>query len=419
MATRSPKDTPEQASEIIDGAAPRTPRKAKRAALSPEEAEARARAKAHKAAAKAVADKLKAVKKAAEPQPEPPTRLQSVGKAIALSAAARQVATFRAPRLRIPALRVPRIKVSAFKVPAFKIPPFRRPRFSRPRMPDFNFTLPKGAALKAAGLAAAVGVGWLLGAQTYDASARSPQVIDAVASLATRLDDVEAATRQTQAQDLAGMKSSLAAMQANVEASRAQTHTAIIEFSARVDKLDRETAARLASAGRQAADRFDRMDREIAARLGEVSKASAQTSQRVEKLEQRPVPAVASSAPAALPSLVQPAPVALPPVSAAAPPATAPQSFSPPLPPMAIPSETTQVAPTPPRSARASRIPVNGYVLREVRGDGVAVLEGHTGLRKVTMGDAIPGAGTVRAIQKRGSDWVVVTSIGVIDGRGY
>ena len=91
----------------------------------------------------------------------------------------------------------------------------------------------------------------------------------------------------------------------------------------------------------------------------------------------------------------------------------------PPLPPLAIPSETTVVAPTPPRSAKASRIPVNGYVLREVRGDGVAVLEGHTGLRKVTMGDAIPGAGTVRAIQKRGSEWVVVTSIGVIDGKAY
>ena len=109
MATRSPKDTSAEASEIIDGAAPRTPRKAKRAALSPEEAEARARAKAHKAAAKAVAEKLKAVKKAAEPQPEPPTRLQTVGKAIALSAAARQIATFRAPRIHVPAFRFPRI----------------------------------------------------------------------------------------------------------------------------------------------------------------------------------------------------------------------------------------------------------------------------------------------------------------------
>ena len=411
MATRSPKDTSAEASEIIDGAAPRTPRKAKRAALSPEEAEARARAKAHKAAAKAVAEKLKAVKKAAEPQPEPQTRLQTVGKAIALSAAARQIATFRAPRIQVPAFRFPRIEASAFK-----IPPFRRPRFSRPRMPDFNFTLPKGAALKAAGLAAAVGAGWLLGAQTYDASARSPQVIDAVASLATRLDDVEAATRQTQAQDLAGMKSSLAAMQANVEASRAQTHTAIIEFSARVDKLDRETAARLASAGRQAVDRFERMDREIVARLGEVSKAVAQTSQRVDKLEQRPVPVVATGAPS-LPTFIQPAPVVSP---APAPSSALPShSSQPPLPPLAIPSETTVVAPTPPRSAKASRIPVNGYVLREVRGDGVAVLEGHTGLRKVTMGDAIPGAGTVRAIQKRGSEWVVVTSIGEIDGKAY
>ena len=405
MATRSPRE-PKQAPEILDGdvATPKAPRKARRAALPPEEQEALARAKAHKAAAKAVKDKLNAVKKAAEPQPEPPTRLQTVGKAIALSSAARQIATFRAPRFHVP----------AFRIPPFKIPPFRRPRFSRPRMPDFNFTMPKGAALKAAALAAAVGLGWLLGAQTYDASARAPEVINAMASLATRMDDVEAATGRIQAQDLAGMKTSLATMQANVEASRAQTHMAIIEFSARVDKLDRETAVRLAAAGRQAVERFDRMDREISARLGEVGKAAAQTSQRVEKLEQRPAAPLTTGVSLSLPSLAQPAPVMLAPIPAALP---APQPVAPPLPPMAIPGETTQVAPTPPRSAKA-RIPVNGYVLRDVR-DGVAVLEGHTGLRQVTMGDAIPGAGTVRAIQKRGSEWVVVTSIGVIDGKAY
>jgi hypothetical protein len=281
-------------------------------------------------------------------------------------------------------------------------------------MPDFNVSMPKGAALKAAALAAAVGLGWLLGAQTHDASARAPEVINAMASLATRMDDVEAVTGRIQAQDLAGMKTSLATMQANVEASRAQTHMAIIEFSARVDKLDRETAARLAAAGRQAVDRFDRMDREISARLGEVGKAAAQTSQRVEKLEQRPAAPLTTGVSLSLPSLAQPAPVMMAPIPAALP---APQPVAPPLPPMAIPGETTQVAPTPPRSAKA-RIPVNGYVLRDVR-DGVAVLEGHTGLRQVTMGDAIPGAGTVRAIQKRGSEWVVVTSIGVIDGKAY
>ena len=409
MAIRSPQEDRSQAPEILDGeaAAPKAPRKARRAALPPEEKEALARAKAHKAAAKAVKDKLNAVKKAAEPQPAPPTPLQVVGKAIALSAAARRIATLRAPSFKVP----------AFRMPAIRIPPFERPRFSRPRMPQFQFTLPKGAALKAAALVAALGAGWLLGAQTHDASARSPQLFDAVASLATRMDDVETTTRQIQAQDFAGMKSSLATMQANVEASRAQTHMAIIEFSARVDKLDRETAARLAAAGRQAVDRFDRMDREISARLGEVGKAAAQTAQRVEKLEQRPAAPLTTGVSLSLPSLAQPAPVMLAPVPAATPAPPAPQPVAPPLPPMAIPAETTQVAPTPPRSAKA-RIPVNGYVLREVR-DGVAVLEGHTGLRQVTMGDAIPGAGTVRAIQKRGSEWVVVTSIGVIDGKAY
>jgi len=412
MAIRSPqKDAsqdPKQAAESLDGvaAAPKAPRKARRAASPTEEQEALARAKANKAAAKAVKDKLKAVKKAAEPQPEPPTPLQAVGKAIALSAAARRVATLRVPSFQIP----------AFRVPAFRIPPFRRPRFSRPPMPDFKFTLPRGAALKAGALVAALGVGWLLGAQTYDASARAPQVLDAMASLATRLDEVEAASRQMQSQDLAGMKASLTAMQQNLEASRAQTHMAIIEFTARVDKLDKETGARMAAAGRQTIDRFERMDRDVSARIGEVSRAVAQTAQRIDKLEQRPAPPVASVSPAPLPTFAQPAPMIPAPAPALAPQSVAP--VAPPLPPLAIPSETTQVAPTPPRGARASRIPVNGYVLREVR-DGVAVLEGHAGLRQVTLGDAIPGAGTVRAIQKRGGEWVVVTSIGVIDGKAY
>jgi hypothetical protein len=342
MATRSPRD-PKPAVESLDGdaVAPKAPRKARRAASPTEEQEALARTKAHKAAAKAVKDKLKAVKKAAEPQPEPPTPLQAVGKAIALSAAARRVATLRVPSFQIP----------AFRVPAFRIPPFRRPRFSRPPMPDFKFTLPRGAALKAGALVAALGVGWLLGAQTQDASARAPQVLDAMASLASRLDEVEAASRQMQSQDLVGMKASLAAMQENLEASRAQTHMAIIEFTARVDKLDKETAARMASAGRQTIERFEKMDREVAARLGEVNRVVAQTAQRIEKLEQRPAPAAASISPAPLPTFAQPAPLA---PAAVAPPA------APPLPPLAIPSETTQVAPTPPRNARASRNPMNG-----------------------------------------------------------
>lgn len=412
MASHSPRD-PKPAVESLDGAAvaPKAPRKARRAASPTEEQEALARTKAHKAAAKAVKDKLKAVKKAAEPQPEPPTPLQAVGKAIALSAAARRVATLRAPSFQIPAFRL-----SAFRVPAFRMPPFRRPRFTRPPMPDFKFTLPRGAALKAGALVAALGVGWLLGAQTQDASARAPQVLDAMASLASRLDEVEAASRQMQSQDLVGMKASLAAMQENLEASRAQTHMAIIEFTARVDKLDKEAGARMAAAGRQTIERFERMDREVSARIGEVSRAVAQTAQRLDKLEQRPAPPVASVSPAPLPTFAQPAPIIPAPPAALAPQAAAPAA--PPLPPLAIPSETTQVAPTPPRSARASRIPVNGYVLRDVR-DGVAVLEGHTGMRQVTLGDAIPGAGTVRAIQKRGGEWVVVTSIGVIDGKAY
>ena len=33
--------------------------------------------------------------------------------------------------------------------------------------------------------------------------------------------------------------------------------------------------------------------------------------------------------------------------------------------------------------------------------------------------DVIPGAGIVRAIERRGAEWVVVTSVGLIDSRDY
>ncbi len=55
--------------------------------------------------------------------------------------------------------------------------------------------------------------------------------------------------------------------------------------------------------------------------------------------------------------------------------------------------------------------------------EGVANVEGPGGVRQVLPGDIIPGVGPVRSIERRGGQWVVVTSQGVIDqshaGGGY
>lgn len=267
------------------------------------------------------------------------------------------------------------------------------------------------SGFRIAGVLVTVGIGWIIGANTFDPQAPSPKVVETMAALATRIDQVEAIARHAEAQDVVGLRASVTSLQANLETSRSQTHTAIIEFSARVEALDRDSAARMLYAARDNAVRFEKLDRDVTARLGEVDKFVMRSAERITKLELRTDP------------VVGPSPVSFaPPATPRAPMALAPISF-PRLRPLAeadaapLPAETTRVAATP-RSANAHRIPVYGYVLRDVR-QGVAVLEGRSGLRQVAPGDDIPGAGRVRAIEKRGREWVVVTSIGVIDGKGY
>jgi hypothetical protein len=266
----------------------------------------------------------------------------------------------------------------------------------------------QASGFRTAGVLVTVGIGWIIGANSFDAHAPSRQVVETMTAFANRLDEVETIAKRAQAQDVAGLRASITAMQANLETSRSQTNTAIIEFSAKVDALDRDSAARMVYAARDTSARFEKLDRDVAARLADVDKFVARTNERMQKLEQRPDPEVVSQAPTSSPR----APIALAPI---------------PLPPqrpladtdfVSLPSETTRVAGELPRSPNANRIPPYGYVLRDVR-EGVAVLEGRSGLRAFGLGESIPGAGRVRAIERRGGEWVVVTSVGVIDGKGY
>jgi hypothetical protein len=58
--------------------------------------------------------------------------------------------------------------------------------------------------------------------------------------------------------------------------------------------------------------------------------------------------------------------------------------------------------------------PINDWVVRDVY-RGIALVEGPQGAVEVMPGDTLPGAGTVRAIERRGDGWVVVTSRGYVD----
>ncbi len=83
----------------------------------------------------------------------------------------------------------------------------------------------------------------------------------------------------------------------------------------------------------------------------------------------------------------------------------------PPLPP-------TLGAPAPVKTIERSHVPTGGYVLRDVR-DGVAIVEGADGVREVSPGDLLPGAGRVRRLERRSGQWVLVTAEGVVDMNGY
>ena len=63
---------------------------------------------------------------------------------------------------------------------------------------------------------------------------------------------------------------------------------------------------------------------------------------------------------------------------------------------------------------RVAQAPANGYVLRDVH-DGVALVEGRAGMREVAPGDALPGVGRIRSIERRRGQWVVVTANGLIE----
>ena len=56
---------------------------------------------------------------------------------------------------------------------------------------------------------------------------------------------------------------------------------------------------------------------------------------------------------------------------------------------------------------------IEGWMVRDVVG-GTAILQGPDGVRRVTRGDALPGAGSVVSIVRWGNRWIVVTSRGLI-----
>jgi hypothetical protein len=189
-----------------------------------------------------------------------------------------------------------------------------------------------------------------------------------VKGLKDRIDAIEATRARDESADMRKIAAELKGASAGVRDLSAN----LGQTNARIDKLDRDHGARLD----KLADRFDH---ETAGKLTDLSGKLADLSGRLDKVEKRPV--------AAIPAV--PAPPAKP-VPAAA----------------AVSNETT---------GSIERPKLRGYWLVDAE-EGYAVIDGRDGPQQVAPGDIVPGVGRVQRIERRGRDWVVVTSAGVIAG---
>ena len=195
-----------------------------------------------------------------------------------------------------------------------------------------------------------------------------------VKSLKDRIDAIEAARAHDESADMRKVAAELKGASAGVRDLAAN----LGQTNARLDKLDRDHGARLD----KLADRFDHETAgklaDLSGKLGDLSGKFGDLSGRLDKVEKRPVAAAA----------VAPAPPAKP------------------VPAAAVSNETT---------GSIDRPKLRGYWLVDAD-EGYAVIDGRDGPQQVAPGDVVPGIGRVQRIERRGRDWVVVTSAGVIAG---
>jgi hypothetical protein len=239
---------------------------------------------------------------------------------------------------------------------------------------------------QAAAAMVVLGIGWIIGANSFDNRASEKRVTEALVALDHKIDQVS--SKVVAPSEVAVLKRNVDEVKRAVEGSR-RTSAAITDLRNKLDASDRNRATAADGivdkvAERVSKDQSDRLDKLVG---------------RLDKIEQQ----LASQIPTA--SIPTPQARAAEPVQV--PGVTMPMA--------AAPKEAKKEEHT---TVERNRLPENGYVLRDVY-RGVAVVEGRRGLVEVAPGDTLPGAGRVRAIERRNRQWVVVTTSGVIDASGY
>jgi len=144
---------------------------------------------------------------------------------------------------------------------------------------------------------------------------------------------------------------------------------------------------------------FERLRASVEHSQAELTSKLAQVVERIERMEQPKASPPVAAVTQKLEQVAALAPTASPTVQRPAPGADAKLTSS----------------PTAPELRREPTV-IRQWTVREVL-NGMALLEGPTGVLGVSQGQTVPGVGRVESIVRQGNRWIVATSNGVITGR--
>jgi uncharacterized protein YidB (DUF937 family) len=218
-------------------------------------------------------------------------------------------------------------------------------------------------------------------------------------------------TAQKMAEDIQALKANVEALRA-AQSQTAMYTTALEGLKTRLEAVKTETGASIAGLARK----VDQMQHEPLAELSQV----IERLDRIEHQIAAPV-ATASLGAASAPGKAAAGKPAQPAVAQAKPPLENAHeqrkiggrgdAFDPSKNPTApgVPRPLGSLAP-----AASTPQLITNWVVRDVY-NGIALVESPRGSIEVAPGEIIPGAGTVKSIERRGHGWIVITNRGLID----
>ncbi len=191
------------------------------------------------------------------------------------------------------------------------------------------------------------------GAERADMRHTAQKMAEDISELKANVEALRSSMAQNQSsKDQHAFEKSVDALKTRLDASKTETAAALAELSTKVDHMQHDPAMK------QVVERLDRIEKQTAApAAAPLVKAAVQSKTDVAKSQ------------------------------------TPPDSASPPKQHLAL---------------------ITDWVVRDVY-DGVALVENARGSLEVALGETIPGAGTVKAIERRGPGWIVITSRGLVD----